>query len=287
MKKRGIFIKRKRNKNLVSKTGVYIILIVLLLVIFSPIIWGISTSLKPRDQIFESIPHWIPRTGVSENYRSIIKDTPLPKHFGNSLIICLLTIIATLLISSPAAYKFARSRQRSMKITLFLFLSTMMVPGLISLIPLYVIMSHLHLLNTYWVLVIMYTGWNAPFSIWILKSFIETIPREIEESALIDGCSEFQVFCKIILPLSGPGLAAVSTIVFINSWNEFISAVTFTSSDAVRTVPVGLQMLLGYYFIRWGPIMAAATLSTLPALILFLFLQRQLVAGLTKGALKG
>lgn len=108
-----------------------------------------------------------------------------------------------------------------------------------------------------------------------------------EESALIDGCSEFQVFCKIILPLSGPGLAAVSTIVFINSWNEFISAVTFTSSDAVRTVSVGLQMLLGYYFIRWGPIMAAATLSTLPALVLFLFLQRQLVAGLTKGALKG
>ncbi len=278
---------RKEVKLLPGHLMTYVFLALLLAVIFSPAIWGISTSFKPQNEIFEEIPHWIPKTVVLRNYLSVFRNTSLPRHFLNSIIIAGLTVIATIVVSSPAAYKFARSRQRSMKVALFLFLGTMMIPGLISLIPLYVIMSHLNILNTYWVLVIMYTGWNVPFSIWILKSFIETIPRGLEESALIDGCNEFQVFYKIVLPNSVPGLVAGSTIVFINSWNEFIAAVTFTSSDASRTVPVGLQMLQGYYLIRWGPIMAAAILSIIPTLVLFFLLQQHLVAGLSKGAIKG
>ncbi|MCI0528762.1 MAG: carbohydrate ABC transporter permease, partial [Nitrospira sp.] len=143
------------------------------------------------------------------------------------------------------------------------------------------------LLDTYWALILVYTAWQIPTVLWLMRGFFEAIPRELEEAALIDGCSRFQAFYRIIWPLTRPGLAAAAVIVFVNIWNEFIIALTLTTSDDKRLIPVGLYYYIGAYGIEWGKLMAAVCIALLPIIVLFVFLQRSFIKGLSSGSIKG
>jgi ABC-type glycerol-3-phosphate transport system permease component len=163
----------------------------------------------------------------------------------------------------------------------------MMIPGLVLLVPTYIMMAHLKLLDTYLVLILLYTVRSLPFAVWIMRGFFETIPKELEEAASIDGASRTQTLIRVILPLSRPALAATALIVFLNSWNDFILAATMTSKAALRTIQVALYFNIGEYGVDWTGLMAAAVISFVPVLALFIALQAHFVSGMTRGALKG
>jgi ABC-type glycerol-3-phosphate transport system permease component len=191
------------------------------------------------------------------------------------------------MIGALAAYSIGRLEWRGRSLFLLVIIVPMMVPGLVLLVPTYIMMSRLQLLDTYLVLILLYTVRSLPLSVWIMRGFFETLPRELEEAAYIDGASRLQVLYHVILPLSQPALVATALIVFHNSWDDFLVAATMTSRAAMRTVQVALYFNMGEYGIDWGALMAAAIMALLPMLILFLLLQRRFISGITHGALKG
>jgi multiple sugar transport system permease protein len=280
-----ICLKMKHNRPYKTATT-YVVLAVLSIIVLSPILWSLSTSLKTEKEVQAYPPRVIPRSITLESYYTLFAKTSIPRYLLNSVIVAVFTVALTLVIASFAAYSFARFNFPGKELLFFLVLAFMMIPGLTNLIPLYIMMSSLHLLNSYFVLVIMYSGWNIPFGIWLMRSFIEVIPRELDEAASIDGCPRISTFMRIIAPLSLPGLAATGIIVFINSWNEFLVALTFTTSNEIRTMPVGIYLFQNYYGVEWGMLMASAIVSCLAVVVFFLILQKRLIAGLTQGAVK-
>ena len=279
------YLERKPNFSIRIPT-LYLLLIIVSIVVLSPILWALSTSLKTEKQVQAYPPSMIPRPVTFESYYTLFAKTSIPRYLLNSTIVAVFTVAVTLLIASIAAYPFARSNFPGKELLFFLVLAFMMIPGLTNLIPLYIMMSSLHLLNSYTALVIMYSGWNIPFAVWLMRGFIEVIPKELDEAASIDGCKRFGAFMRIIVPLSTPGLAATGIIVFINSWNEFLVALTFTSSNEIRTMPVGIYLFQNYYGVEWGMLMASSIVSCLAVVVFFLILQKRLIAGLTQGAVK-
>jgi multiple sugar transport system permease protein len=170
---------------------------------------------------------------------------------------------------------------------LFGFLIINMFPQILLLVPLLVIMRSLHILNSYLSLILAYSTFTIPFSVWMLTGFLDALPPELEEAARVDGATGFQAFFRIILPLAAPGIVATGIYIFINAWNEFLYALTFTSGDTFRTVPVGLSTFIGAYQIRWDLLTAAGVLTSLPIVLAFMVIQKQLIRGLTAGAVKG
>jgi len=275
-------------KNL-KKLSNYLIHVIIMFWIFTsliPIFWALSTALKTEEHIMEYPPQIIPKPITLENFRSVLVDIPIPRYFRNSLIIALSTVAVSLAISSFTAYGFARLNFPGKEIIFFLMMLSMMLPGLTNLIVLYIGASKLKLIDTYWILIIIYAGYNIPFSTWLLRGFIEGLPTELDDAGLVDGCTRVGVYFRVILPLMVPGLAAAGVMAFITSWNEFIVATTFANTDAMRTLQVGLRFFMGAYYIDWGRLMAGAIIATIPALLFFIILQRGLIAGLTRGAIK-
>jgi ABC-type glycerol-3-phosphate transport system permease component len=257
------------------------------LAVLFPVLWALSTSLKPESAIFLYPPRWIPENPTAEAYEFILSRTDFPIFFYNSFVVSTLSILTTVTIGTMTAFRFARADFPGKKLLSFLFLATMMIPGLANLIPLYIIIRRMGLMNTRAALVLLYTAGNLPLVIWLMRGFIETVPRELDESARIDGCTTLQIFVKVIVPLVRPGLSAAGIVVFIYTWNEFIAALTFIQSPEKRMLQVGIRLLSGYYTVQWTNIMAICMLGSIPPIILFLFFQRSLIAGLTKGAIKG
>jgi multiple sugar transport system permease protein len=273
----------------VKKISRYFIHIIILLWIFTslvPIFWALSTALKTQEHVMDYPPQIIPKPLTLENFRSVLVDIPIPRYFRNSLIVALSTVVVSLAISSFTAYGFARLNFPGKEIIFFLMMLSMMLPGLTNLVVLYIGASKLKLIDTYWILIIIYAGYNIPFSTWLLRGFIEGLPTELDDAGLVDGCTRVGVYFRVILPLMVPGLAAAGVMAFITSWNEFIVATTFANTDAMRTLQVGLRFFMGAYYIDWGRLMAGAIVATIPALLFFIILQRGLIAGLTRGAIK-
>ncbi len=264
----------------------YLVLIILTIVILLPVIWALSTSLKLTADIYEYPPRWIPRKATLESYKFFLTSADFLRYFFNSFLVGICATAITLFVGSIASYHLARFSFPGKNVLFFVFIASIMIPGVTNLIPLYITFNKIHLINTYFCLIIVYTGWFIPFTVWMMKGFIETIPRELEESALIDGASRTKAFFKVVMPLCAPGLAATGIIVFIACWGEFIVAMTLTSSDTVRTIPVGLYNFLGYYLLDWQKLCTGSLLACVPVVILFLFFQRSLIAGLTMGAVK-
>jgi len=266
-----------------------IFLILILLVIFycaGPLLWQFITSVKP-DAELTRIASILPQHKTSDHYISVFKGYSFLKIIFNSAIVATSTTILALIIGSMAAFGLAKLRIRFKALILGLILSVTMFPPIATVSPLYIIIRSLGLRDTWWALIITYTTFSLPLSIWILTNFFKAIPDEIYLAARLDGCRSFQVFYKIMLPLAAPGIVTATLLVFIFSWNEFLFALTFTTTLASRTIPVGIALFPGLHEVPWGDIAAASIVVTLPLIFLVFIFQRRIIEGLTAGAVKG
>lgn len=265
--------------------GVYGTLSLAAVISLFPIMWAVATSFKTTRNVSRFPPQWIPDPATLKHYGEVA--APMAGYIVNSLMVAGLTIVVTLVIAAHGGYAAARFNFPLKRFILFFVLSTMMIPGIAVLIPLYIVAANLNLFNTYTVLVIIYSAWQVPMALWLLRGFFESVPAEVEEAGLMDGCSRLGTFYRITLPLVTPGVAAVAIVVFIFVWNEFILALSMTTSADLRLVTVGVYYYITAYGIEWGKLMAAVSLGLLPILAVFLLLQRGFIHGLTSGAIKG
>ncbi|MBE3584520.1 MAG: carbohydrate ABC transporter permease [Limnochordaceae bacterium] len=251
-----------------------------------PFVWIILSSVKvPRE--LTALPPILPTRLTWENYARVFEDRPFERYIINSVIVAGSTTLFNLALGSLAAYALARLRIRGKLIILGLVLAISMFPEISIVSSLYVMLRNLKLLNTYSALVFPYSTFAMPLTIWVLTSFFRQIPKDLEEAALVDGCTPVQAMARIIMPLAAPGLFTTAILVFINAWNEFLFALTFTSTIERQTVPVGIAFLPVLFHVPWGSISAASVVVTIPLVVLVLIFQRRIISGLTAGAVKG
>ncbi|CAN7482462.1 carbohydrate ABC transporter permease [Bosea sp. LjRoot9] len=260
---------------------------VLLIVLFAlgPYGWMILTSLKPQAELSTwPLTYW-PREPTLQHYSDLIARTNFAGSLGNSLIIAIGASLLGLGVSIPAAYAFSRFRFRGRQGLLTGFLVINMFPVVLLIIPLFLMMRRLGLIDSFLGVILGHSTFSIPFAIWMLTSYFNAIPRDLDEAAMIDGASRLQTIRLIILPLLMPGVVTAGIYIFITSWNEYLFAMML-SGQAVRTVTVALQLFIGEFTIQWGLLTAGGTLIALPVTFLFLLVQRRLVGGLTAGAVK-
>lgn len=260
------------------------LVVVVLFLFLSNFLWAFSTSLKHPSEILSYPPSLIPRDPTLENYARVF-DSGFVRWFMNSTIVAGGTIVLVLLVSIPAAYGATRFRFRGQTTILFVILLGMAIGQVATSVPFYFLASQLNLIDTYISLILAYSTWLVPLCVWLLRGYFKSIPTELDEAAMLDGCTRFGAMVRVILPLTRPAIAASSLIIFVSAWNEYILASILTSTDSTRTIPVGLQLFLGTYGVDWGGITAGALVSIAPILMLFVVLQRQFIAGLTAGTL--
>lgn len=252
-----------------------------------PFVWMILTSLKSEVEISSDPFTYLPRNWTFANYGRIFDVLPFARYFVNSAIVASSTAIIGLAISVFAAYALSRFRFYGRNAIMLSFLTIYMFPPVLLLIPLFVIIRSLGLLDTHFSLVLAYSTFTIPFSVWMMTGFLKSIPHDLEEAAMVDGCGRLGAFVRVTLPVAAPALAATGIYIFIFSWIEFIFAVMFTSSDTSRTLVVGLNTLVGQFTINWGLLTAGGVVTAIPAILLFTLIQRQLIQGLSAGAVKG
>ena len=269
-----------------KRFGLVLIYTMIVFTMISPIVMTILTSFKTQAEIYVFPPTIIPRNPTFDAYTNVLFSSSIPKQFYNSLKVSILTIALTVCLGSLAGYAFARASFPGKNFLLFFLLGTQMIPGLGNAIALYYMAFNLGLLNTHLVLVLVYSAASTPISVWLMKSYFEQIPPELEQAAQVDGCTPFQALTRIVLPLAKPGMVASALMVFVAAWNEFLISLLMITRTALKTFPVGLYAFIGQFQMDWPRISAAATLGVVPLLLLFLLLQRHFVAGLTAGAVK-
>jgi ABC-type glycerol-3-phosphate transport system permease component len=262
--------------------------ILLTLLIITPFLWMFLGSFKSNFELMQKQGQtlWIENPTLS-NYSRLFKEYDFARYFLNSTIVSSLTAVIATSFSAFAGYSLARFSFPGKGLMSFLILLTQMIPAIATIIPLFLWFQWLHLLNTYWALIIAYNAFAIPFCTWLLRGFFMEIPVELEEAAMIDGASQLGTFLRIVVPLSLPGLLATLIFSFILAWQEFLFAVTFTSSSELRTLTVGVAAMRGKDIVDWGLLNAGVVVTTVPLAILFAFVQRYLVKGLTAGAVKG
>jgi multiple sugar transport system permease protein len=275
-----------KRKQTVLKIMLHLLLIIGAIVMSGPFIWMFLSAVKPLDQIFAVPPKWIPEPFVWSNFIDSLKAMPFGKAYFNSFYISIIVVASQILTCSMAAYGFAKIKFPGSKVLFILFLSTMMVPMQVTLIPLYLIMDAIGWLDTHASIIIPSALFNA-FGVFLLRQFIMGIPKEMEEAAIIDGANPFQVYVKVILPLIKPSLAAFGIFSFIGVWNNFIQPLTFLSSQELYTVPLLLSYFKGLYVTNWALMMAGATISVIPILVVYIIAQRQIIEGITLTGVKG
>ncbi len=256
-----------------------------------PMLWMLSTSLKTQFGALQQPPEWIPSNPTLEQYAVLLSPSSaigpqFLRYFLNSMIVSLSTTLLGVLIAIPAAYAFSRFEFPGRDALFFAVLIRNMFPVVVFLIPLFILMRALHLVNTHASLILTYLTFGLPLSIWLLKGFYDNIPEELERAARIDGATRFKAFWLIIMPLSSPGIIATAIYAFIGAWNEYVYALTFLNSESLLTLPVGLQHFFTEYATNWPGLMAAAFIMSVPVVVMFLVLQKQFVRALTEGAIK-
>ena len=266
---------------------VYVLLIFACLVVSLPIFWYISTSLKPYVKTIEYPPKWIPDPVTLENFQFLLTKSNAPKYILNSLIIGLSTIILTIVLASHMAFAVARYQFKGKNLLMFGILMTSMIPGICIITSMYMISVKLNLHNTYHLLIIVFTAGQIPTQVWLLKGFFEKVPVELEESARLDGVTTLGGFYRILFPLSLPGIAAGSILIFVNVWNDWLISSTLTISENMRMVNVGLFDYIKDLGVDWGKFTAYSLISIFPIIVLFLSMQKYFIQGLTAGATKG
>lgn len=259
-------------------------MVLILTFTLGPYLWMLLTSLTAEQQIFTKGPSIF--TLVWDNYERLFRNVGFARNMLDSLIIAGGTVVVGLALSVTAAYSFSRFEFRFKRVLLLQFLLINMFPLVLLILPLFVLMRQLGLLDTHFALIVANSTIAIPFSVWMMTSYINGIPRSLDEAAMTDGCSRLQAMRKVILPLCAPGIIATGIYIFITAWNEYLYALTLGGQN-VRPITVAVQTMIGEYQVQWGLLTAGGIVGALPATILFLIVQRRLVGGLTQGAVKG
>ncbi|HEY5583148.1 MAG TPA: carbohydrate ABC transporter permease [Ruminiclostridium sp.] len=283
-------MKKQYNKN--SEWNVKTIILNTLLVAglitcLYPLIWLVLFSLKGNNEIFGGNVAGLPEKFLWENYKEALINAKVSGYFLNSVLVTAVTIAATSFLSLTTSYAITRMKWKLSKAVLNLILLGLMVPLHSALLPIFVILKNLKMLNTYWALIIPYTVFAIPMVVFIFSGFLKGIPRELEESACIDGCNIYQILFNIVLPLIKPAIATIAIFTYLSSWNELMFAVTFISDKKFKTITVGIQTMVGQYSTSWGPIGAGLVVATLPTIIIYSFMSSQVQKSLIVGAVKG
>lgn len=250
-----------------------------------PVLWMISTSFKPETMIMESVPRWIPRVFTLKNYSDVLQKADLFRWFFNSVVVAVLATFIVLLINAMAAYAFAKLQFPGRDLLFAITIATMMVPAQVTMIPLFFMLNEASLLNTHFALVLPRLG--AAIGVFMLRQFFLSVPKELEEASLVDGCSRYRIFFQIVLPLAKPSLSALGILTFVWAWNDFMWPLIAISSTSMYTLPIGLSTLVGYYGREYGIQMAGAFIATFPVLVVFFIFQKQFIQGVAQTGLKG
>jgi len=260
---------------------------IVLAVVF-PLIWMIVTSVKPQSELFSIPPTLMPETLTFEHYRRLLTDTPFLQYFRNSMILAVTTTVVVVVLGTLGAYSLVRFKYRGRETLATLVLFTYLMPSVVLVIPLYLMMAKLGLANTLASLVIAYTTFALPYALWLLRSFMSSIPVDLESAALVDGASRMGAFVDVILPQALPGIVSTALFTFILCWNEYLFALVLVNSDSVRPLTAGtMNMLITSFNIDWSLLMAASVMMSLPLIVIFTFLQGTLTKGFGAGAVKG
>jgi len=265
----------------------YVVLVVLVIAVLLPLAWLYLSSIKNGVEMYSIPPIIIPRNPTLSSYRQIFTDRGFESGFLNSVIVAVVSTLATIVLSCPAAYGFSRYLNRGGSVIMFFVLATRMFPPVTFCLPFFMLMLHLHLINTKVGLAIVYLSFQLPLAIWLLESFFREIPRELEDAGKVDGLSRTQILIRLVIPLALPGLAVATIFSFLLSWNEFIYALILTRTDVARTVPVVISGWISVFQILWGKMTAASGVYVLPALVFVSFVQKGMLKGLMQGGLKG
>lgn len=252
-----------------------------------PVYWMFTFSLKNNEEIFGENVAGLPQHWLWSNYAEAMKVGNMGRFFLNSGIIAIATILITLLAAMMATYAITRLIWKHNKTINKFFMLGLTIPIHASIVPIYVTLSRLHMLNTYWALIVPYAAFSLSMAILVCTSFMNDLPRELDEAACIDGCGVMGIFFRIIMPLMRPAASTVGIYTFLQCWNELMFANIFISKDALKTLPVGIQALSGQYTTAWGPIGAALVVATFPTLLVYVFLSRKIQESFIAGAVKG
>jgi len=268
-----------------------IFLVLLLLFTVLPMVWMVLTSIKSQFAAMQYPPQWWPTEPTLQNYTKLLDPSgstgqEFLRYFWNSFYVSLATTILGVLVAVPAAYAFSRFSFPGRTFLFFSVLLRNMFPAVVFLMPLFLLMRWMGLVNTHGSLILTYLTFGLPLSIWLLKGFFDNIPIQLEQAARIDGATRFQAFLFIVMPLSSPGIIATSIFSFIGAWNEYVYAYTFLSKQDAMTLPVGIQRFFTEFATDWPGLMAATFLMSVPVVVLFLVLQKYFVRALTEGAVK-
>lgn len=256
------------------------------IIIMIPLVWMINAAVRPIKEILVYPPMLIPRQITFEYFDRLIHNEQYQRYFINSIILSLSTLVVSIGLGLPAAYSFSRFRIRGSRIMLLSIMALLMLPPVTLIIPYFRLAKTLRFYDTLFGLIIVDIAFILPLVIWLLKGYVDSIPVELEEAALIDGCSRLQALRKILMPLMVPAIIGVGTFAFIAAWNEYLLAVVLTDTPSSQVITVGLSLFFGQFVRDWNSIMALSTLSSLPLMIIFIFFQRWVVQGMTSGAVK-
>lgn len=277
---------------MVGKKKWYVKIIIIILLLFGacfagfPILWMLLSSFKPNAEIFAWPPTWISKNFTLEAYAAIFSNHEKVRFFINSYCIAILVVVLTLVIGILASYAFSRFEFRGKGLINTLIVSVQAVPPITLLIPYLSLIVTLKLYNTYGALILTYLLFTLPYAILMTTGYMNTLPKDLDEAVMIDGGSRFRALWTILVPISVPGLVSVGMYTFMQAWNEYLFALALTKTNEMRTVPVGISLLMGQHAYEWNQMMAMSVLGSLPVLLLFLFFQRYFIAGMTGGAVK-
>jgi ABC-type glycerol-3-phosphate transport system permease component len=273
--------------NAMRQPLLWAVALVALAIVLFPFYWMINTSLKPASEVFASPPTFFSTHWSLDAYRAIFAMRPVGRYFVNSLVVALGATFVSVSLAALAAYGLTRFFPRGATPFVMFLLFTKMLPETLLIIPYFQLMSDLGLLDTYLALILAYSSFALPFSVWMLIGFFRSIPREIDEAALMDGATVLQTFRRVILPLARPGLAAVALFTFLLAWNSYVWALVLTTDSSMFVLSVGIANMVGEYRVQWNELMAAALVAALPVMVLYSLLERHLVDAITAGAVKG
>lgn len=251
-----------------------------------PLFWMLATATRPIPELFNIPPIWVSRNFTLKPFAEMWKLRPFPLYFYNTIVVVVGTTLLCSAVSLPASYGLSRFTFRGNKIILKFILATQMFPQILLVTPYFIMMARAGLINTHLSLILAYASFCLPFCTWVMKGFIDSIPRELDEAAFIDGYSKLRTFLRVVLPLSLPGLMTTVIFTFVVAWNHYLFALCLTTSEKMTLLSVAIPSFLGMYEIRWNHIMAASTIVVVPAVVLYIFLGKYLVSGLTAGAVK-